>query len=94
MSPELRSHSPLQAACVDAELHAWEGMWHSIFSDPELPESRQAHRTLVAFFERHPGNAKPRPHAGVGGTPRAAGVLCRRRARRVSCPASHYRQNP
>jgi acetyl esterase/lipase len=43
----------LAEAGVDAELHVWEGMWHSFFSDPELPESQQAYRTIVAFFERH-----------------------------------------
>jgi len=25
-------------------------MWHSFFSDPELPESRQAYAAIVTFF--------------------------------------------
>jgi acetyl esterase/lipase len=53
MSSVVYSHTLLTQAGVDAELHVWEGMWHSFFSDPELPESRQAYRTIVAFFERH-----------------------------------------
>jgi epsilon-lactone hydrolase len=53
MSSVVHSHTLLAQAGVDAELHVWEGMWHSFFSDPELPESRQAYRTIVAFFERH-----------------------------------------
>lgn len=40
---------------VDAELHVWDGMWHSFFIDPDLPESRQAYRVIVAFFARHLG---------------------------------------
>jgi acetyl esterase/lipase len=53
MSSTVRSQALLAEAGVDAELHVWEGMWHSFFSDPELPESQQAYRTIVAFFERH-----------------------------------------
>ena len=53
MSSVVRSQTLLAQAGVEAELHVWEGMWHSFFSDPELPESRQAYRTIVAFFERH-----------------------------------------
>jgi len=53
MSSVVHSQALLAQAGVEAELHVWEGMWHSFFSDPELPESRQAYRTIVAFFERH-----------------------------------------
>jgi acetyl esterase/lipase len=53
LSSTVRSQALLAEAGVDAELHVWEGMWHSFFSDPELPESQQAYRTIVAFFERH-----------------------------------------
>ncbi|HET6804481.1 MAG TPA: alpha/beta hydrolase [Frateuria sp.] len=53
MSAVVHSQALLAQAGVAAELHVWEGMWHSFFSDPELPESRQAYRTIVAFFERH-----------------------------------------
>jgi acetyl esterase/lipase len=53
MSSVVHSQALLAQAGVEAELHVWEGMWHSFFSDPGLPESGQAYRTIVAFFERH-----------------------------------------
>jgi acetyl esterase/lipase len=53
MSSVVCSQALLTQAGVEAELHVWEGMWHSFFSDPELPESQQAYRTIVTFFERH-----------------------------------------
>ena len=53
LSSVVHSQALLSQAGVEAELHVWEGMWHSFFSDPELPESQQAYRTIVAFFERH-----------------------------------------
>jgi len=39
LSSVLPPASLLCQAGVDAELHVYEGMWHSFFSDPELPES-------------------------------------------------------
>ena len=51
----LRSHALLVQAGVDAELHVYEGMRHSFFSDPELPESRAAYDVMVQFFDRHLG---------------------------------------
>lgn len=55
LSSVLRSHALLVQAGVDAELHVYEGMWHSFFSDPELPESRAAYDVMVRFFDRHLG---------------------------------------
>jgi len=55
LSSVLRSHALLVEAGVDAELHVYEGMWHSFFSDPELPESRAAYGVMVRFFDRHLG---------------------------------------
>ncbi|HEV2622018.1 MAG TPA: alpha/beta hydrolase fold domain-containing protein [Frateuria sp.] len=37
MSSVVHSQALLAQAGVEAELHVWEGMWHSFFSDPELP---------------------------------------------------------
>lgn len=51
MSSVVHSNELLDQAGVPTELHVWDGMWHSFFSDPELPESQQAYRTIVAFFE-------------------------------------------
>jgi hypothetical protein len=28
-------------------------MWHSFFSDPDMPESREAYAVMVGFFDRH-----------------------------------------
>ncbi|MHB1057684.1 MAG: alpha/beta hydrolase [Rhodanobacter sp.] len=55
MSSVLHSQALLTAAGVDTELHAWDGMWHAFFSDPEMPESRQAYAVMVRFFDRRLG---------------------------------------
>ncbi|GLQ99788.1 alpha/beta hydrolase [Dyella mobilis] len=53
MSSVLHSQELLDQAGVQTELHAWDGMWHSFFSDPELPESRDAYRVIARFFLHH-----------------------------------------
>jgi len=53
MSSVIRSQNLLGEAGVPTELHVWEGMWHSFFSDPEMPESKAAYATIVTFFDRH-----------------------------------------
>jgi acetyl esterase/lipase len=55
MSSVLQSHRLLTRAGVETELHVWDGMWHSFFSDPELPESQEAYAVMAAFFDRHLG---------------------------------------
>jgi epsilon-lactone hydrolase len=55
MSTVAHSQALLTAAGVDAELHVWDGMWHSFFSDPEMPESREAYAVMVGFFDRRLG---------------------------------------
>ncbi len=55
MSSVLQSQRLLTRAGVDAELHVWDGMWHSFFSDPELPESQEAYAVMATFFDRHLG---------------------------------------
>lgn len=59
MSSVVRSQALLEQAGVEAELHVWEGMWHSFFSDPELPESVDAYHVMVRFFDRHLGQRQP-----------------------------------
>jgi monoterpene epsilon-lactone hydrolase len=56
MSSILHSQALLTDAGVDVELHVWDGMWHSFFSDPELPESREAYAVMVNFFNRKLGH--------------------------------------
>ncbi|HXE65535.1 MAG TPA: alpha/beta hydrolase [Rhodanobacteraceae bacterium] len=56
MSSEIQSQRLLTIAGVDAELHIWDGMWHSFFSDPEMPESKEAYAVMAHFFDRHLGH--------------------------------------
>jgi len=53
LSSVLASQQRLDRAGVQTELHVWEGMWHSFFSDPELPESQDAYHVIVRFFLHH-----------------------------------------
>ena len=53
LSQVLVTNEMLTKAGVIPELHVWEGMWHSFFSDPELPESREAYGVMAHFFVRH-----------------------------------------
>jgi acetyl esterase/lipase len=53
MSSVVASQQLLDKAGAQTELHVWEGMWHSFFSDPELPESQDAYRVMARFFLRH-----------------------------------------
>lgn len=55
MSSEIQSQRLLTRAGVDAELQVWDGMWHSFFSDPEMPESKEAYAVMVKFFDKHLG---------------------------------------
>ncbi len=56
MSSAIQSQRLLTDAGVDAELHVWDGMWHSFFSDPGMPESKEAYAVMVHFFDRHLGH--------------------------------------
>ncbi len=53
MSNVIQSDRLLTQAGVDTELHVWDGMWHAFFTDPALPESREAYRVIATFFDRH-----------------------------------------
>ena len=53
MSAVIRSARLLSDAGVETDLQVWDGMWHSFFSDPEMPESMQAYNVMVKFFDRH-----------------------------------------
>ena len=55
MSSVLQSQRLLTNAGVETELHVWDGMWHAFFSDPELPEAKEAYAVMVRFFDRHLG---------------------------------------
>jgi acetyl esterase/lipase len=59
LSATLRANELLSDAGVRTELHVFEGMWHSFFSDPELPESQAAYRVMARFFVAHLGGPTP-----------------------------------
>lgn len=46
-----RTHIDLVKAGVDARLFVWDGMDHGFWGNPDLPESREAYRVMVNFFE-------------------------------------------
>jgi monoterpene epsilon-lactone hydrolase len=56
MSTVVQSERVLSSAGVVTEMHIWDGMWHSFFSDPEMPESREAYAVMAKFFDRHLGH--------------------------------------
>lgn len=58
MSATLRSNELLTEAGATTELHVWEGMWHSFFSDPELPESKAMYAVVARFFDRELGRVR------------------------------------
>jgi acetyl esterase/lipase len=55
MSPAVHTHAELVKLGVDAELHVWEGLDHSFFTNPALPESREVWDVVTKFFDRHLG---------------------------------------
>lgn len=40
---------------ADGSVHVWEGMFHGFYSNPDVPESREACNVMVDFFETHLG---------------------------------------
>ncbi len=56
MSATVWTHTQLVEQDVDAELHVWEGLDHDFFYDVGIPESVQAYKVIVKFFDRHLGN--------------------------------------
>ncbi|HUD30876.1 MAG TPA: alpha/beta hydrolase [Novosphingobium sp.] len=53
MSNTITAHRDLVKAGVDADLHVWDGLWHAFFTDPDLPESRDAYAVIARFFADH-----------------------------------------
>lgn len=55
MSSAVYTHTQLVKAGVDADLHVWEGLFHGFFYNPDVPESRDAYKVMIRFFDRHLG---------------------------------------
>ena len=61
LSTAVFTHAQLVKAGVEAELHVWDGLGHGFFGEfPELPESIDAQKIIVRFFDRHLGILPPR----------------------------------
>jgi monoterpene epsilon-lactone hydrolase len=55
MSPVITTHETLARLGVDAELHVWDGLQHSFFTDIDLPESKEYFEVVARFFDKHLG---------------------------------------
>jgi hypothetical protein len=54
MSGALQSHLQLvTAGSMLSCTSGTAGLWHGVFTDPDLPESRQAYELLTRFFDKH-----------------------------------------
>lgn len=56
LSSAIYTHSRLVKLGVKADLHVWEGMFHGFYSNPDVPESQDAYKVMVDFFDEHLGN--------------------------------------
>jgi epsilon-lactone hydrolase len=57
-STVIYAHSQLVRVGVEAELHVWDGMWHSFFMDVDIPESREMYEVTARFFATHLGTTR------------------------------------
>lgn len=57
LSNSVYTHSRLVRLGVSADLHVWEGMFHGFYTNPDVPESREAYDVMVKFFDRHLGRS-------------------------------------
>lgn len=59
LSQVLHTHARLVDLGVEADLHVWDGAFHCSFAqgtvDPNVPETREAWKVIVTFFEKHLG---------------------------------------
>ncbi len=53
LSGVVHTHTQLIKLGVHADLHIWEGLEHTFLYNAELPESREAYRVIVDFFNKH-----------------------------------------
>lgn len=55
MSSAIETHRRLLRAGATAQLNVWDGMGHCFFTDPDLPESREAFLVMSKFFDQRLG---------------------------------------
>jgi monoterpene epsilon-lactone hydrolase len=53
MSSLFQTQRELVKQGVEVELHVWDGLQHSFFTNPDLPESKEVYDVIVRFFDRH-----------------------------------------
>lgn len=53
LSSAVYTHSQLVRLGVEADLHVWEGMFHGFYTNPDVPESREAYNVMIKFFDKH-----------------------------------------
>jgi epsilon-lactone hydrolase len=62
LSRTVFAHSVLVNQGVEAELYVWEGAPHCTFAqpfvDPDVPETQQAWKTIIQFFDKHLGRSR------------------------------------
>jgi epsilon-lactone hydrolase len=72
LSRTVFSHSVLVDLGVDAELHVWEGVYHCSFAqpfvDPDVPETQQAWKTIIKFFDNHLGRSARQADGSMSAT--------------------------
>ncbi len=72
LSRTVFAHSVLVNLGVDAELHVWEGAPHCSFAqpfvDPDVPETQQAWKTILKFFDNHLGRSGRRADGSKSAT--------------------------
>jgi acetyl esterase/lipase len=55
VSSAVYSHGRMIKAGAEADLHLWEGLYHGFIYNPAIPESQDAYRLIVDFFDRQLG---------------------------------------
>ena len=53
MSGTLFTESQLVKQGVKTELHVWEGLFHGFFYNADVPESKDAFKVMINFFDRN-----------------------------------------
>lgn len=53
LSSLFQTQRELTRVGVVAELHAWDGLAHAFFMDPDLPESKETYKVVSDFFTRY-----------------------------------------
>jgi acetyl esterase/lipase len=57
LSAALYTHEQMVRLGVETELHVWEGLFHGFFYNADIPESQDAFKVMISFFDRHLGRA-------------------------------------